>query len=117
MRTETFLDPFVGGEQLSAEVMRQQYKTDEETSNHVSHDNLQESKIGVISQAGDADDGQRAGLCGNDRERNCPPGDVASGKKVVAQCALALAKAHAEQRDADQVNSNEREIDGVQAHV
>jgi hypothetical protein len=44
-------------------------------------------------------------------------GNVASGEEVVTQGPLAFAEAHAEQRDADQVNGNDCEIEGVQAHV
>jgi hypothetical protein len=49
-------------------------------------------KIGVVGEAGDADDGERAGFGGNNRKRDGPPGNVASSQKIIAQGALPLAE-------------------------
>ena len=71
----------------------------------VSHDYLKEREVRVVGEAGDADDGQRAGFGSDDGERDGPPRDVASGKEVVAQSALLFAEAQAEERDAREIDA------------
>ena len=78
---------------------------------------LKKSEIRVVGEAGNADDGERAGLGRDDGERNRPPGDFASSEKIVAQSALLFPKTQAEQRDACQVEGDDREIEFVQAHA
>ena len=63
----------------------------------VTHDNLQERQVGVVGQPRNADDGERAGLGGDDGKRNRPPGNVAVGQKIVAQSSLPFAKTQAKQ--------------------
>ena len=104
------LDELIGGEEIAAKVVRQQYETDDESSHDVSQDDLQKREIGVVRQPRNADDSQRAGLGGNDGQRNRPPGNVTSRQEVVAQRALAFAEAHAEQGDPDQIDGNDREV-------
>jgi len=60
---------------------------------------LQEGKIGVEGEPGDADDGQGAGFRGDDGERDCPPGNVAVRQEIVAQAALRFAEVQSEDRD------------------
>ena len=45
-----------------------------------------------------------------------PPGNVAVGQEIIAQGALALAEAQAEQRDAHEIQRDDREIESVQSH-
>src|SRR5437588_674675 len=97
--------------------MRQQHETDHDAADNVSHDDLEEGQVRIVGQPGNADDGQSTGLGRDNRQRDCPPGNVAPSKKVVAQGTLLLAEAEAEQSDARQVQSDDREIDVVQAHV
>ena len=97
--------------------MRQQHEADHDAPNHISHDHLQESEIGVIGKAGDADDGERAGFGGNDGKRDGPPGNIASREKVIAQRAVPLAEAQSEQGDADQIQRDNRQIEFVEAHA
>src|SRR5215471_10823179 len=96
--------------------MRKQDKADDNASHHVADDYLQEREIGVVSQAGNADDRQRASFGGDDGKRDGPPWDVASREEVVAQSALLLAKAETEQRDADQVERDDRVVEIVEPH-
>jgi hypothetical protein len=77
---------------------------------------LQKRQIGVVSEARNADDSQRAGLCRYDRQRNRPPWDVASSKELIAERALPFAEAQPEQGNPDQIDSDNREIETVQAH-
>ena len=65
--------------------MRQQQVADDDPSDEITHHQLQEGEIGVVGQSGHADDGERAGLGGDDGKRNRPPGNVAVGQEVVAQ--------------------------------
>ncbi len=83
---------------------------------HVSQHHLQKSQVGVVGEAGNADDGQGAGLSRHDRQRNRPPGNIAVGEKVVAQRALPLAEAQAKQRDPRQVQRDDGEIKLVENH-
>src|SRR5256885_1528484 len=116
MRTKSSLDQLVGGEEISAKVMRQQDEGNDETSNNVPHNHLKEGEIRVVGEAGDTDDSQRAGFGGDDGDRNRPPRDVTSSKEVVAKGALSFAEAQAKQSDADEVNGNDREVEALQAH-
>jgi len=97
--------------------MRQQHESDDEAASDISHDHLQEGEIGVVSEAGYADDREGAGFGGNDGERDRPPGNIASSKKVVAQRALLLAEAKSEQSYADEIDGYDAEVDSVEAHV
>jgi hypothetical protein len=90
---EAAVDELVRGEQFAAEVLREQQEADDDASDQVSEDDLEEAEIVVVGEAGDADDGERAGLGGDDGERDRPPGNVAVGEEVVAQRAMALAEA------------------------
>src|SRR5258708_3002433 len=97
--------------------MRQQHKADYYAAHHVSHDDLQEREIRIVGQPGNADDGQRAGLGRDNREGDRPPWNVPPREKVVAQGMLLLAEAQAEQGDPRQVQSDDREVEMVQAHM
>jgi hypothetical protein len=90
---EAAVDELVRGEQFAAEVLREQQEADDDASDQVSEDDLEEAEVVVVGEAGDADDGERAGLGGDDGERDRPPGNVAVGEEVVAQRAMALAEA------------------------
>ena len=75
---------------------------------------MQECKICVEGEAGDADDGQGAGFGGDDGERDRPPGYVAVGQEVVAQAALRFAEAQSEDRDRRQIERNDRQVERVE---
>src|SRR5947209_5696480 len=111
------LDEFVSSIEVAAKVVRQQNEADKDASDDVSEHNLEKGEIRVISQAGDANDRQRAGLGSHDGQRNCPPRDVAVGKKVVLERALALSEAQTEEGYARQVNGNDGEIESIETHA
>ena len=50
-------------------------------------------------------------------KRNCPPGNVAVGEKVVPHRPLPFAKAQAEQRDPRQVRRDNQQVDPIQSQV
>ncbi len=97
--------------------MRQQHKADDDAAHHVSHYDLEKGQIRVVGEAGNADDGQRAGLGCNNRQRDSPPRDTPPGEKIVPQGPLLLAEAEPEQRDSSQVQRDNREIKMVQTHI
>ncbi len=97
--------------------MRQQNEADNDASDQISQNDLQKGEIRIVGEAGNADDGERAGLGGDDRKRNRPPGNVAIRQKVVAQGALPLAEAQAKQSDPHEIERDDREIEFVQSHM
>jgi hypothetical protein len=76
---------------------------------------LQEAQIGVEREPGDADDGQRAGFCGDDGKSDRPPGNIAVSQEVVAQAALCFAEAQSEDRDCCQIQRNDGQVDRIEA--
>jgi hypothetical protein len=96
--------------------VRQQHKADDEATGDVSQHDLQKGHVGVVGEAGNADDSERASFGGDDRKRDRPPRDIASSKEVVAQGALAFAKVQPEQSNAEQVDGDDGEIEVREAH-
>ena len=87
-----------------------------EAPNQVSDYQLQKTEVLLVSESRHADDGQRAGFRRHNGERDRPPCDLLVREEVVFQRALVLAKAQAERRHSGQVDDDDGEIDGVQAH-
>jgi len=76
---------------------------------------LQEGQVGVEGKPGDADDGERAGLGGDNGERDSPPGNVTVSQEIVAQAALRFAEAQSEERDRGQIERDDRQVKRVEA--
>ncbi len=113
---EAALDQLVGSVKVTTKIMWQQDNADHHAPYEISHHHLQEGEVGVIGKPGNADDGERAGFGGNDGERDRPPRDVSSRKKVITQRTVAFAEAQTEQRDPHQIESDDREIEFVETH-
>src|SRR4051812_9076697 len=94
--------------------MRQQQKADHHATDQVADHDLQETEVGVVGEAGDADDRQRACLRCHNRERDRPPRNIPVSQKVVAERPLLLAELQSEDRDPDQVRDNQNEVESVQ---
>ena len=60
------LNQFISCIEIPTEVMRQQHKADHHPPDHISHHQLQESKVRIVGNPRHADDGQRAGLSRHD---------------------------------------------------
>jgi len=75
---------------------------------------LQEAKVSVIGESGNADDGERAGLGSDDGKSYGPPRDVAVSQEVVAQRSLCLAKTQAEGGDSSQIYRDDYQIRPIQ---
>ncbi len=82
-RAKSLADDFVCGQQFAAKIAGQENDADHDPAQEIAKDDLQESPVAGVGEAGHADDGQRAGFRGHDGERNGPPGNFAIGKKVV----------------------------------
>src|ERR1035437_4792167 len=117
LRTKPPLHQLISRKQLAAKILRQQDKTDNDTPQHISHHQLQKSEIRIVGEAGNTDNGQRAGFRRHNRQRDCPPRNVAVGKKIVAHRPLPFAKPQPEQRDARQVQPNNQQIDSIQSQA
>src|ERR1700728_3646146 len=113
---EAVLDQFVSGVKIAAKIMRQQHKADHDAPCQVTHYYLQEGEVRVVGKAGNADNSERAGFGCDYGKRDGPPGNIAPSKKVIAQRALPLAEAQSKQRDARQIQRDNREIEFIQAH-
>ena len=60
--SETLVDELVGGEHLALEVAGEKERGDYDPSDHVPDDDLEEAEVAGEGYAGDADDGEGAGL-------------------------------------------------------
>src|SRR5882757_2372011 len=107
----------VSGIKVAAKILWQENKTNDDASDYVSHDHLQEGKVGIVGEARNADDGQRTGFCRDNRQCDCPPRNVAVGEKIVAHRPLPFAKAQPEQRDPRQIDGNNDEVDRTQSQT
>jgi len=99
--------------QLAAKILRQQHETNNDTPDHIAHHHLQKSKIRIVGESGNTDDGQRARFRGHNRERNRPPGNLAVGEKIIPHRPLPLAETQPKQRDASQVRRNNQQVDPI----
>ena len=118
---EAPVDELVGGEHLSLEVFGQEDDGNDDATDHVADDELEEAEISTEGQAGNGDDGEGAGFGRDDGERDGPPGDGLVGEEVAAQGAgvgvFAAAEVQAEERDADEVDDDEGEVDRVETRL
>ena len=113
---EACADELIGRHELAFEVARQKQEADNDASEQVAEGYLEKSEVAGEGETGDADDGEGAGLRGDDGERDGPPGYVAIGKKVGAQRTLAVAEAQAEPGDAQQIEDDRGNVDEVKLH-
>ncbi len=114
--SEAALDQLVGRDQVAAEVVRDQQNTDDDAPDQVADDKLQEAEVALVGQAGNADDGERAGLGGHDGERNRPPGNRLLGQEISAEGARLLPESHAKESDPGQIHGDHGHIQRVQSH-
>ena len=116
---EALIDQLIGGQHLACEVARQEERCNDDATDHVAEDDLQEAEVSGEGDAWYGDDGERRGLSGDDRERYGPPGNGVVGEKVglerlVDFFATAFGEAQAEEGDADQVERDDDEVDGME---
>lgn len=113
LRAEPSLNQLIGRIELAAKILRQEHKADDDATDYISHDHLQKSQIGIVGEAGNADDGQRARLRRDNRQGNCPPGNIAIGEEIVTHRPLAFAEAQAKQRYPGQVRGDNQQVNAI----
>src|SRR5262249_4363944 len=116
-RSEAAVNKLICREHLAAKILGRKKQADDHAAGQVSEDYLEKTEVAGIGHARRADDRERAGLRADDRERDGPPGDVAIGKKVVAERTLRLAKAESKKSNADQIRNDDGSVYDVQWHL
>src|SRR5580692_75716 len=82
-RTKSLANDFVCGEQFTAKIAGQKNDADHDPAQKVAENDLEESPVSGVREAGHADDGQGTGFRGYDGEGDRPPGDFPVREKVV----------------------------------
>ena len=113
---EALLDELVSGEHLTRKVAGNEREAHHHTSHQVAENQLQETEIGMVSDAGRADDGQNAGFGGDNGKGNCPPGQAAPAQKILAQGRLALAETRTEDGDGGEIGDHHQEVRPTDCH-
>jgi hypothetical protein len=111
---EPAINQLIGGVHLAAKVLGDEQHADDDSRQQISEYDLQKAEISIKRQAGNADDGQRAGFSGNNRQRNGPPGNVAVSQKIVAESTLRFTEAQPKDCDRRQIKRDDRQIERIQ---
>ena len=90
--SKTAINELIGGEHLTAKILRNKNQADDDAAKQVAEDKLKKAEVAAISNTGRADDGERTGFSANNGESNGPPGNVAVGQKIITQRPLRFAK-------------------------
>ena len=107
---ESSLHQLVGGEHLASEVMGEKENGDEYPCRQVSEHHLEEPQVAVEGQGRCADDGEGAGLGGNDGKTDCPPRGPFAAEEVVLQRFLGSPESRSEPGDAQQVDEDHGKV-------
>ena len=116
--SESPVDELIGRQHLALKVLRQEYRRHHDPSQHVADYDLQESEIAREGECRRADDRQRTGLRGYNRQPNRPPRHRLVRQKISAQRLVfrraAPGKPQPEKRNPDQVQPHHAEIERMQ---
>ena len=91
-------EELVGRVDLALEVVRDEDDGQEDAGDDVADDHLEEGDVAAVGHGRHADDGQGAGLGGDDGQADAPPGDVLAAEEVIAGVVLVFAEPQAEAR-------------------
>src|SRR5260370_4276211 len=112
---EALIDQLIRGQHLALKILRQEDQRHHNPSQHVADDDLQKSEVSRERHARNANNRQRTGLRRDDRQRNRPPRNRLVSKKEAPQRPRirisAAPKTQTKQRDAEQVDNDQRQID------
>jgi len=75
----------IGGEHLTAKILRNKNQADHDAAKQVTEDKLKKAEVAAIGNSGRTDNSERAGFSANNGKSNGPPGNVAVGQKIIAQ--------------------------------
>ena len=110
-------EQLVRGIDFAFEIVGHEDDGQKDAGNDVADDHLEEGDVAAVGHGGDTDDGQGAGLGGDDGQANPPPGDALAAEKVVAGIALVLPKPHPKADDAKDIEQNDDPITGTEVAV
>ena len=110
---EPILQQLIGGEDLPAEIGRQEDGGDHDPPEDVAESQLQEREIAPVGHAGDAQEGRRAGLGRDDRDHDRPGGDVALAQEISLQPLRSRAQPGPEQGATGDVDRDHGQVDRV----
>ena len=113
---EPFVEDVVGGVERALEVLRQQKEDDRKTTEEKTEGDLQPGHVPGVGKTGNAEEGDSAGLGGDDGKEDQPPRPVAAADHEVGHAAGLAADPQPEQDHADEVDDENGEIDGADAH-
>ena len=112
---EALAQVLVGADELTLHIERQQHDGDDGASEQVADRELDEAERAEIGDAGHGNDGEGAGLGGDDGEADRPPGQVPLAHEIGRRTALPAGQAQADEGDRDHVNQDHRQVE--QAHT
>jgi len=107
------VEDLIGSEHLAPEVVRQEEEDDEEPAEDETDRQLEEEEVavaGIVGDARHAEERDRAGFGGDDRQEHGPPCQVPAGQEIVGQVALAPSQPDAQGDDAQQVGDEDRGV-------
>src|SRR4051812_40285202 len=86
--------------------MRHHHHRQNDAGDDVAHDHLDEHDVSAVRDRGHANDRERAGLGGDDRHADAPPGYIAAAEKIVARIALIFSEPHPQADDPAKVHDD-----------
>lgn len=108
---KTALDQLISSVKFAGKVFWNKDKADNDARHQVSKDKLQKTHVTGVGNSRSADNGENAGLGGNDGQGNGPPGKLAAAQKIIVERLLALAETCAQQRDHHQIDDDNDQVD------
>ena len=115
-RAEAPLQQLVRREQIAAEVGGDEQQADDDAADDVAERELQKRHVAGVRGGGNADEGQRARLGGDDREADGPPGHAAVGQEVVARRLLEPREPGSEGGDGGEVAADDEVVSPGERH-
>src|SRR5438445_11077466 len=87
--------------------MRDENDGEDDAGNDIADNHLEQGHVAAVSQAGNADDGQRAGFRCNDGETDAPPGNIFAAEEIIASAVLVFAEPNAEGDDSQEIKRDD----------
>ena len=110
---EPILQQLIGGEDLPAEVGRQEDRGDDDPPEQIPEGQLQEPEITAVGHAGDAQERDDARLGRHDRDHHGPGRDVALAQEIALQPLRPRAQPGPQRGAPGDVDGDHGEVDGI----
>jgi len=114
---ERVREELVGRINLSLEIMWHEHHRQNDSGDDVTDDHLDKTDVSAVGNAGNADDGERARLGGDDGQPDAPPRNVFAAEEVVASVVLVFAEPNSQANNAEQIQGNDRPITAAEVTV